>query len=420
MAACSGGSGAGRDVDAEEARDGQDPDGTEGADEEPADAPAEEDAFDAEAEGLDAAEEPETTQCDLAGEPAVESAGETGAGRYSPLLIRLDDGRVLIAGGYDFEAGIQASAEIFDPADLSLAPAGTLVRARNFAAWAPLPESGFLVTGGFHPVYGSLTAAEVFDPDSASFRFAANGHEAREAHTATALPDGRIVVAGGLSAVGFLFHGTCEIFDPVSMQFRPVGDMRGPRAFHAAVYLPAVSKILVVGGDSGSGELATLELFDPETETFEASGARLSHYSKAPTAVLLDDGRVLVAGGANATDGTLDRAWLYDPESDSITDAGAMHERRMAHAAVKLADGRVMVAGGWSDSPSPSASTGSIEVFDPETGDWEMLPVALNDPRHDHAVVLLDDCRVLAAGGQQVLPEAPVTAPAGLELITAP
>jgi hypothetical protein len=146
----------------------------------------------------------------------------------------------------------------------------------------------------------------------------------------------------------------------------------------------------------------------------------LSHYSKAPAAVLFESGGVLVAGGANGTDGTLSRAWVYDPFEDRFVSAEDMHVRRMAHSAVKLTDGRVLVAGGWSDSLDPSASTGSIELYDPDSGNWELLPVELGAPRHDHVMILLDDCRVLVAGGQQVLPDSAPVAPKMIEIITVP
>jgi hypothetical protein len=92
----------------------------------------------------------------------------------------------------------------------------------------------------------------------------------------------------------------------------------------------------------------------------------------------------------------------------------------MAHTLTMLSDGRVLAVGGWSDSTSPQASAASLEVYDPRTGTWELLPVRLARPRHDHVALLLPDCRVLIAGGQQVTNGVPAVAPREVEVLTIP
>jgi hypothetical protein len=93
---------------------------------------------------------------------------------------------------------------------------------------------------------------------------------------------------------------------------------------------------------------------------------------------------------------------------------------REAHTATLLSDGRVLAAGGWSDTESPSASTGALEVYDPASGTWTALPVELARSRLDHAALLLPDCRVLVAGGQSVEPGVDPVAPLELELVIVP
>lgn len=103
-----------------------------------------------------------------------------------------------------------------------------------------------------------------------------------------------------------------------------------------------------------------------------------------------------------------------------VTTVGLLSTGRYAPAAVLLRDGRVLAAGGWSDSSSPSASTGTLEVYDPVAGAWTTLPVRLARPRHDHAAVRLPDCRVVVVGGQQVEGSGAPVAPVEVEAIVVP
>jgi len=64
-------------------------------------------------------------------------------------------------------------------------------------------------------------------------------------------------------------------------------------------------------------------------------------------------------------------AEIFDPETRQWTFTGTMNTGREDHAAVLLRDGRVLVAGGTMSEESPRIASG--EIFDPETGTWTLL-----------------------------------------------
>lgn len=129
-----------------------------------------------------------------------------------------------------------------------------------------------------------------------------------------------------------------------------------------------------------------------------------------PSATVLQNGKVLVAGGALsfthpgiATPITE----IFDPETNSWSFVGNLNEARFGHDAILLRDGRVLVFGGRSGWETNDDLTKTVlkssELFDPTTNTWTRTG-DLNVKRGDIADalslgVLLPDGRVLAAGG---------------------
>ena len=113
------------------------------------------------------------------------------------------------------------------------------------------------------------------------------------------------------------------------------------------------------------------------------------------TALLLANGRPLVAGGSNFASTPYGAADLYDPVAGGWTATGSMLTARLSHTATRLPNGKVLVAGG-----SGSLGTlGTVEMYDPASGSWSAGP-ALRVTRTNHAAVLLTNGKVLVVGGQ--------------------
>jgi hypothetical protein len=125
------------------------------------------------------------------------------------------------------------------------------------------------------------------------------------------------------------------------------------------------------------------------------SEARFEH-----SATLLEDGRVLVAGGRfisfdadhNVTARTLSSVEVFDPVTDTWSAGPALHQGRSQHTAIRLADGRVLVLGGRTED---GQIIGTAEVFDPETNAWTL---AKDVPLDVATAIRLADERVLVIG----------------------
>jgi hypothetical protein len=220
---------------------------------------------------------------------------------------------------------------------------------------------------------------------------------------AVELRNGKVLICGGTSTglVGGVL-ASAELYDPATRSFSPTGSMGDARQGHTITMLND-GRVLVAGGARNVGfraELASAEIYDPQTGTFSSTGS-MSKPREGHTATLLRDGRVLIAGGSPNGTTTTDSAEIYDPSSGSFQPAGHMTVPREAHVAVLLLNGQVLIAGGGRGGmPGGYISYQNGELFDPNTGSFNAIASPMHSDRVGPAAVLLQDGRALIVGGK--------------------
>jgi N-acetylneuraminic acid mutarotase len=96
---------------------------------------------------------------------------------------------------------------------------------------------------------------------------------------------------------------------------------------------------------------------------------------------------------------------LYDPATNTWSITGNLHDFRFGHSATLLQDGRVLIAGGFGEAPpNPfseiSPSLYSAELYDPVAGTWSRTG-DLNTSVGGHTAILLPSGKVLVTGGDR-------------------
>lgn len=326
-----------------------------------------------------------------AGAGGFTASGSMAVARAGHMAILLRDGRILVVGGMG-ESGEISPAELYDPTTGKFSPTGSLAIARQWATATLLQDGRVLIAGG-HANTRYTESADLYNPATGEFSDTGLMTEGRGGHTATLLQDGRVLMTGGLgNHLGSdQALASAELYDPRTDTFSPTGAMVESRGSPTATLL-SDGRVLIAGGADG----ASAELYDPRTGTFSPTGS-MRDPRHGHTATLLADGRVLVAGGWQSSEIGFASAELYDPKSGSFAQTGSMSAARSGGStATLLQDGRVLITGG--ETPGTGLSQASADVFDLATD--RFTPTApMQVARSYHTATLLPDGRVLVAGG---------------------
>lgn len=270
--------------------------------------------------------------------------------------VVLADGRVVVIGGHDCTGtytGI-ASLNIYDPATQTWTRGPNM----NFRRWYPtatlLPDGRVLVTAGADKTDTTLVSVpEIYDPTTNTWsQFTAATQTINNYPFMFVLPDGNVLEAGSDEAPLPTKElnratGVWSVVDPNVVDGSSAVMYRPGKILKAGASCPEEGAVL---GQASSANAYVLDMTqsNPHWQQVQSMANARSWLDLT----MLPDGNVLATGGSRTIGGVdpstaVLPAEEWNPDTGAWTTMASMATPRMYHStALLLPDGRVLVAGG--------------------------------------------------------------------------
>jgi WD40 repeat protein len=252
--------------------------------------------------------------------------GNMNLGRAYHTSTLLNDGRVFIFGGSG-----KSRAELYDSktGKFTLTSKNTLkpinaYTVRHFAL--VMKDSKLLIVCA--RAYRGGTWLEIYDPRTSKFNLIGKTNLYHASQQAVLLPDGKVLIVGGFK------RQQAELYDPITNKFTLTGETMGTFNDFIATLLNN-NKVLLIGYHN------IIDLYDIKTGIFTASRSTIKgKCGSGCTATLLKNGKVLILGANRG------KQELYDPVRDKFVDTKRVKLSSFWHTATLLNNGDVLITGG--------------------------------------------------------------------------
>lgn len=301
----------------------------------------------------------------------------------------------------------------------ALSVTGLMTSGRFVIETETLEDGRFLITGGLAPpYYAPVNTAETLNPKTRKYTATSNPMTvARTSHTLTPLQDGTILIIGGRSTnqAGTPL-ASAEIYDPEFDTFTATGSLVVPRRSHRAILLDDGRVLVTGGGNNASTGLTiamdTAEVYNPSTGEFTLLTSTMSDRRQYHNMEKMSDGKVLVIGGGRGPglSDPVQSVDIFNPADNSFTDAGDMIYKRMTVGVSPIDDDKVLLAFAWDGGDVTNDS--EILSYDVATSTVS-FELTSEKPVHGKvdifAVTLLDGTVLMPLGGNEQLDVLPDT-----------
>ncbi|MRG97637.1 Kelch repeat-containing protein [Polyangium spumosum] len=196
--------------------------------------------------------------------PATNTWANTGSmaeARRLHTAVLLDDGRVLVTGGRRATTSgfdVSYTSEIYNPATGTWSLVSGSSGERHSHTATRLANGKVLIAGGLD-FDGNAIGSRIFDPATGAFTSIVGSAAQRYAHSASLLPDGRVLLAGGRNASGSPLS-SAHLFNPATNTWQTTDLLQNARSNHIALNLQG-DRVLFIGGlGAGTTALTSVEI----------------------------------------------------------------------------------------------------------------------------------------------------------------
>jgi hypothetical protein len=267
-----------------------------------------------------------------------------------------------------------------------------------------LPGGTHVVVAGGEPVVsGEEWPAEYYSIQTHSFETRIGVDHNRTRHAAAVLTGSRegVVIAGGEGQLASEVWDSVELFEAGDFEVQSAAALKGKRTGPVAVAYP--DHVLVIGGWEAPDQASDLvDWIHFDEEPPRAEELHMKYERAGHSAVLLESAgnyEVFVCGGLRYDQGlpvVVDSCEMLNLENGSSTEYPGV--RRWGHTATVLQDGRMLLAGGFSSVP-PTLAENSAVLFDTPVGPGSRRTIPMVSRRAGHTATLLSNGMVVLIGG---------------------
>lgn len=331
----------------------------------------------------------------------------------------LPDGKVRLGGGYQSMPNTRGEdtrsySGIYDPQKNTFSKVDLkhiFDTERDFGTGTLLPNGNILYTGSVYDVNyfcknskmptctKDVFKAEIYDPKSNKFFLTDNMDSRIVYHDSLLLPNGKVLVIGGRyvqdKPVPDKAIQYAELYNYKINKFEKINNNYNAK-FAVKSFLLKNGNVLVMGYLNKDDSKPIAQIYDTNKNLFRPVSSKNIPRSYG-NMIEFKDGRVLMlASEENST--------IFDPVKEAFELTGKANvfgwfdEPRGAYTTTLLPSGKVLLAGGVIGHGEFARTIDDIEIYDPKTGVFTKKK--MRTPRVNHTATLLQDGRVLIAGGE--------------------
>lgn len=182
----------------------------------------------------------------------------------------LPDGRILLCGGKSPDYGVEAvnTAYIYNPASGTWVSAPAMPAAKKDHLGVRLENGKIYVAGGADNANNVVATAYIFDPSTMTWAAVANLPEGRQAAASGPLPGGKAAIAGGVGASSATT--SVYIYNAASNSYSVGASMPQARYYARGLWMDTIRRLIVVGSNPSNTNAPTLnQQYDPSNNTWQ-------------------------------------------------------------------------------------------------------------------------------------------------------